>query len=60
VFALDYIRDRFGPALDAAAATGLNTHLGALQTAVIDGEIDAAVAAAIELRSLIAGLLGAS
>jgi hypothetical protein len=57
VYALDYIRDRLLGALEAEGMASLNTDLGALQVAVIDGDIDAAVEAATHLRGVIAGLL---
>ncbi|MCI0347772.1 MAG: hypothetical protein L0221_20430, partial [Chloroflexi bacterium] len=57
VFALEYLRDRLGAVLDPAAMTRLHAHLGTLQVAVIDRDIDLAVEAAQELRGLIAELL---
>ncbi len=52
VFALDYVRDRFDP----EGAAILNVDLGALQHAILDGDRDAAVAAATHLRGVLAGL----
>ena len=57
VFALDYVRDRWGHAFGAAAEASLNTSIVALQVALIDGDLDAAAAAARQLRQVIAGLL---
>lgn len=56
VFALDYIRDRLGTALGAAVTTSLNVPLGELQSAILDGDMDAAVQAATALRAVLAGL----
>ncbi|HEV8572530.1 MAG TPA: hypothetical protein VGR49_05725 [Actinomycetota bacterium] len=55
-FALDYVRDRILNALDAADLARVNTHLGAIQVAVVDGDLAAAADAAKRLRGTLAGL----
>ncbi len=59
VFALDYLRDRLA-ALDPAVVTRINIQLGAMQGGILDGDSDAIVAAAIDLRILLAELLPGS
>jgi hypothetical protein len=49
-FALDYVRDRVRTALDDATLAEVNTELGAIQIAVVDGEPSAAAEQAAALR----------
>jgi hypothetical protein len=56
-FALDYDRDRIRDAVDARDLVRINTEIGAIQVAVVDGELAAAAAAAERLRVTLADLL---
>ena len=49
-FALDYVRDRIRAAVDARDLVRINTEIGAIQVAVVDGELGTAAAAAERLR----------
>jgi hypothetical protein len=53
-FALDYDRDRIRDALDARVLERINTEIGTIQVAVVDGELGAAAAAAERLRATLA------
>jgi hypothetical protein len=53
-FALDYDRDRIRDALDARLLERINTEIGTIQVAVVDGELGAAAAAAERLRATLA------
>lgn len=55
-FALDYVRDRIRAAVDARDLVRINTEIGAIQVAVVDGELGAAAAAAERLRGTLADL----
>jgi hypothetical protein len=55
-FALDYDRDRIRDAVDARDLVRINTEIGAIQVAVVDGELAAAAAAAERLRVTLADL----
>jgi len=55
-FALDYDRDRIRDAVDARDLVRINTEIGAIQVAVVDGELGAAAAAAERLRATLADL----
>jgi hypothetical protein len=55
-FALDYVRDRIRQAVDARDLVRINTEMGAIQVAVVDGELGAASAAAERLRVTLADL----
>ena len=55
-FALDYVRDRIRQAVDARDLVRINTEMGAIQVAVVDGELGAAAAAAERLRVTLADL----
>jgi len=55
-FALDYDRDRIRDAVDARDLVRINTEIGAIQVAVVDGELAAAAAAAERLRLTLADL----
>jgi hypothetical protein len=49
-FALDYDRDRIRDAVDARDLVRIDTEIGTIQVAVVDGELGAAAAAAERLR----------
>ena len=53
-FALDYDRDRIRDAVDARDLVRINTEIGTIQVAVVDGELAAAAAAAERLRVTLA------
>jgi len=53
-FALDYDRDRIRDAVDARVLARINTEIGTIQLAVVDGELGAAAAAAERLRATLA------
>ena len=53
-FALDYDRDRIRGAVDARDLVRINTEIGTIQVAVVDGELAAAAAAAERLRVTLA------
>jgi hypothetical protein len=53
-FALDYVRDRIRAAVDARDLIRINTEIGTIQVAVVDGELGAATAAAERLRATLA------
>ena len=53
-FALDYDRDRIRGAVDARDLVRINTEIGTIQVAVVDGELAAAAAAAERLRATLA------
>jgi hypothetical protein len=53
-FALDYDRDRIRGAVDARVLARINTEIGTIQVAVVDGELGAAAAAAERLRATLA------
>jgi hypothetical protein len=53
-FALDYDRDRIRDAVDARVLARINTEIGTIQVAVVDGELGAAAAAAERLRATLA------
>ena len=53
-FALDYVRDRIRGAVDARVLARINTEIGTIQVAVVDGELGAAAAAAARLRVTLA------
>jgi hypothetical protein len=55
-FALDYVRDRIRQAVDARDLVRINTEMGAIQVAVVDGELGAAAAATERLRVTLADL----
>ena len=55
-FALDYVRDRIRVAVVARDLVRINTEIGAIQVAVVDGELGAAAAAAERLRGTLAEL----
>jgi hypothetical protein len=55
-FALDYVRDRIREAVDARDLVRINTEIGAIQVAVVDGELTVAAAAAERLRVTLADL----
>jgi hypothetical protein len=55
-FALDYDRDRIRDAVDARDLVRINTEIGAIQIAVVEGELGAAAAAAERLRVTLAGV----
>jgi hypothetical protein len=55
-FALDYDRDRIRDAVDVRDLVRINTEIGAIQIAVVDGELAAAAAAAERLRVTLADL----
>jgi hypothetical protein len=55
-FALDYVRDRIRAAVDARDLVRINTEIGAIQVAVVDGELGAAAAAAERLRGTLVDL----
>ena len=55
-FALDYDRDRIRDAVDARDLVRINTEIGAIQVAVVEGELGAAAAAAERLRVTLAGV----
>ena len=53
-FALDYDRDRIRDAVDARDLVRINTEIGTIEVAVVDGEPAAAAAAAERLRTTLA------
>jgi hypothetical protein len=53
-FALDYDRDRIRDAVDARDLVRINTEIGTIQVAVVDGELAGAAAAAERLRATLA------
>jgi hypothetical protein len=53
-FALDYERDRIRDAVDARDLVRINTEIGTIQVAVVDGELAAAADAAERLRVTLA------
>jgi hypothetical protein len=53
-FALDYDRDRIRDAVDARDLVRINTDIGTIQVAVVDGELATAAAAAERLRATLA------
>ena len=53
-FALDYDRDRIRDAVDARDLVRINTEIGTIQVAVVDGELAGAAAAAERLRVTLA------
>jgi hypothetical protein len=55
-FALDYDRDRIRDAVDARVLARINTEIGTIQLAVVDGELGGAAAAAERLRATLADL----
>ncbi|HET7929593.1 MAG TPA: hypothetical protein VFM40_08590 [Actinomycetota bacterium] len=55
-FALDYVRDRIRAAVDPRDLVRINTEIGTIQVAVVDGELGAAAAAAERLRATLADL----
>jgi hypothetical protein len=55
-FALDYVRDRIREAVAARDLVRINTEMGAIQVAVVDGELGAAASAAERLRVTLAEL----
>ena len=55
-FALDYDRDRIRGAVDARVLARINTEIGTIQVAVVDGELGAAAAAAERLRATLADI----
>jgi hypothetical protein len=57
-FALDYIRDRLLGSLAGTDLDRLNEALGAIQVAVLDGDLDAAVRGARRVRALVARMEG--
>jgi hypothetical protein len=58
-FALDYVRDRIRQAVNERDLARINTELGAIQVAVIDGDLAMAGAAARRLRSTLAAVRSA-
>jgi len=59
-FALDYVRDRIRHALDDETLFDVNTELGNIQVAVVDGEPATAARAAGRLRTTLATLVSES
>jgi hypothetical protein len=55
-FALDYDRDRIREAVDARDLMRINTEIGTIQVAVVDGELGDAAAAAERLRVTLGNL----
>jgi hypothetical protein len=55
-FALDYDRDRIRDAVDARDLVRINTEIGTIQLAVVDGELAGAAAAAERLRATLAAV----
>ncbi len=55
-FALDYVRDRVVHALNAADRVAVHSALGAIQGAVVEGDMAAGAEGAGQLRDLLAGL----
>jgi hypothetical protein len=55
-FALDYDRDRIRDAVQTRDLVRINTEIGTIQVAVVDGELEAAAAAAGRLRVTLADL----
>jgi hypothetical protein len=53
---LEWIRDRFSHSLDSADAASMNELLATLRTAADAGDLDAAAAAAAQLREIIAAI----